>query len=164
MFFNIISYLKFLLKSSNQHGVHSPFVFDFVTKSLYKNNQEIINFDNYLQLEYLSKKKIKILSKIVSHFQLTEICFNFFEFKNIKRNNYKLLYIKNIKELQQSKFTNLTSKDIIIVDGIYNTKKSAEVWQEIIKNEEVQITINLFYFGLIFFRKEQAKEHFRIRV
>lgn len=164
MFFKIISYLKFLLKSSNQHGVHSPFVFDFVTKSLYKNNQEIINFDNYLQLEYLSKKKIKILSKIVSHFQLKEICFNFSEFKNIKRNNYKLLYIKNIKELQQSKFTNLTSKDIIIVDGIYNTKKSAEVWQEIIKNKEVQITINLFYFGLIFFRKEQAKEHFRIRV
>ncbi len=164
MFFKIISHLKFLLKSSNQHGVHSPFVFDFVTKSLYKNNQEIINFDNYLQLEYLSKKKIKILSKIVSHFQLTEICFNFSEFKNIKRNNYKLLYIKNIKELQQSKFTNLTSKDIIIVDGIYNTKKSEEVWQEIIKNKEVQITINLFYFGLIFFRKEQAKEHFRIRV
>ena len=50
------------------------------------------------------------------------------------------------------------------MDGIYNTKKSAEVWQEIIKNEEVQITINLFYFGLIFFRKEQAKEHFKIRV
>jgi len=164
MFFNIISYLKFLLKSSNQHGVHSPFVFDFVTKSLYNNNQEIINFDNYLQLEYLSKKKIKILSKIVSYFQLKEICFNFSEFKNIKRNNYKLLYIKNIKELQQSKFTNLTSKDIIIVDGIYNTKKSEKVWQEIIKNKEVQITINLFYFGLIFFRKEQAKEHFRIRV
>lgn len=164
MFFNIISYLKFLLKSSNQHGVHSPFVFDFVTKSLYNNNQEIINFDNYLQLEYLSKKKIKILSKIVSYFQLTEIYFNFFEFKKTKSKNHKLLYIKNIKELQQSKFTNLTSKDIIIVDGIYNTKKSEKVWQEIIKNKEVQITINLFYFGLIFFRKEQAKEHFRIRV
>ncbi|MDG1397644.1 MAG: hypothetical protein P8P88_04595 [Polaribacter sp.] len=144
--------------------MHSPFVFDFVTKSLYKNNQEIINFDNYLQLEYLSKKKIKILSKIVSHFQLKEICFNFSEFKKIKSKNYKLLYIKNIEKLQQSKFTNLTSNDIIIVDGIYSTKKSAEVWQEIIKNKEVQITINLFYFGLIFFRKEQAKEHFRIRV
>ena len=164
MFFNTISYLKFLLKSSNQHGVHSPFVFDFVTKSLYKNNQEIINFDNYLQLEYLSKKKIKILSKIVSYFQLTEIYFNFFEFKKIKSKNYKLLYIKNIEKLQQSKFTNLTSNHIIIVDGIYSTKKSAEVWQEIIKNKEVQITINLFYFGLIFFKKEQAKEHFKIRV
>ena len=86
MFFKIISYLKFLLKSSNQHGVHSPFVFDFVTKSLYKNNQEIINFDNYLQLEYLSKKKIKILSKIVSHFQLKEICFNFSENSGLELN------------------------------------------------------------------------------
>ena len=30
------SYFKFLLTSTNEHGVHSPFVFDFVTKGLYK--------------------------------------------------------------------------------------------------------------------------------
>jgi predicted O-methyltransferase YrrM len=35
MFFQIQSYLKFLIKSSNQHGVHSPFVFDLVTKCFY---------------------------------------------------------------------------------------------------------------------------------
>ncbi len=28
-------YLQFWLKSTNEHGVHSPFVFDFVTKCLY---------------------------------------------------------------------------------------------------------------------------------
>lgn len=31
----IISYLKFLIKSSNKHGVHSPFVFDLITKCFY---------------------------------------------------------------------------------------------------------------------------------
>jgi predicted O-methyltransferase YrrM len=31
----IKSYLTFLLKSTNQHGVHSPFVFDLVTKCFY---------------------------------------------------------------------------------------------------------------------------------
>ena len=36
MLFIAISYLKFLLKSTNQHGVHSPFVYNLVTKCFYK--------------------------------------------------------------------------------------------------------------------------------
>jgi len=32
----IIEYLKSLTKSSNQHGVHSPFVYDLITKCFYK--------------------------------------------------------------------------------------------------------------------------------
>ncbi len=33
--FQIIAYFKFLLKSTNEHGVHSPFVFDLITKCFY---------------------------------------------------------------------------------------------------------------------------------
>ena len=29
---------------------------------------------------------------------------------------------------------------------------------------KVKVSLDLFYFGVIFFRKEQAKEHFKIRV
>lgn len=36
MWFKIKSYLTFLLKSTNQHGVHSPFVYNLVTKCFYK--------------------------------------------------------------------------------------------------------------------------------
>ena len=35
MLHQIKSYFKFLLNSTNQHGVHSPFVFDLVTKCFY---------------------------------------------------------------------------------------------------------------------------------
>lgn len=35
MLFQIKSYLKFLWKSKNAHGIHSPFVFDLVTKCFY---------------------------------------------------------------------------------------------------------------------------------
>ena len=31
----LLSYIKFILKSSNQHGVHSPFVYNLITKCFY---------------------------------------------------------------------------------------------------------------------------------
>ena len=35
MLYQVKSYLKFRIKSSNQHGVHSPFVYDLITKCFY---------------------------------------------------------------------------------------------------------------------------------
>ena len=32
-------YLLFFFRSTNQHGIHSPFVYDFVTKCLYSKNK-----------------------------------------------------------------------------------------------------------------------------
>jgi len=33
--FQILAYIRFLFKSTNEHGVHSPFVFDLITKCFY---------------------------------------------------------------------------------------------------------------------------------
>ena len=35
MLFQIKSYIKFLWNSKNEHGVHSPFVFDLITNCFY---------------------------------------------------------------------------------------------------------------------------------
>ena len=35
MYYQIKSYLLFLYKSKNEHGVHSPFVYDLITKCFY---------------------------------------------------------------------------------------------------------------------------------
>lgn len=48
MQYQIKSYLKFLLRSTNQHGVHSPFVFDLITQCFY---------DKAVYPEYLILKK-----------------------------------------------------------------------------------------------------------
>ena len=44
--FQIIEYIKFLFKATNQHGVHSPFVYDLVTKCFYDKTKH----DAYTQL------------------------------------------------------------------------------------------------------------------
>ncbi len=36
MWYIIKAYSRFLRKATNQHGVHSPFVYTFVTKCLYR--------------------------------------------------------------------------------------------------------------------------------
>ena len=40
MLFQLKSYLKFLWKSKNEHAVHSPFVFNLVTKCFYDKKQK----------------------------------------------------------------------------------------------------------------------------
>jgi len=37
-------------------------------------------------------------------------------------------------------------------------------WSEIKKHPKVTVTVDIFYWGIVFFRKEQEKEHFKIRL
>ncbi|AFM04378.1 putative O-methyltransferase [Bernardetia litoralis DSM 6794] len=52
---------------------------------------------------------------------------------------------------------------IIILDDIHWSKGMEKAWKEIIKNEKVTVSIDLFQVGLIFLRKEQPKQHFDLR-
>ncbi len=58
----IKSYLTFLWHSKNQHGVHSPFVFNLVTKCFYdkKNYPEYSILKNYRNALLLNKNTIEI--------------------------------------------------------------------------------------------------------
>ncbi|WP_439131596.1 hypothetical protein [Polaribacter sp.] len=153
---------KFLIKSTNQHGVHSPFVFDFVTKGLYNNSLQIKKFNEYHQLKNLSKKKKIILSKITQYFKINTIYFDDVSFSKLNSKNYALLFVKNLNKILA--FSNLNSKHIIVVDAIHQDKKMYQNWKKVTQNPNITVSIDLFYFGLLFFRKEQAKENFTIRV
>ena len=52
---------------------------------------------------------------------------------------------------------------LLFIDTIHGNATNASLWQKIKNHHEVSITIDLFYCGAVFFRKEQAKEHFKIR-
>ena len=52
---------------------------------------------------------------------------------------------------------------VFIFDDIYWSEEMKAAWQEIKNNERVTVTVDLFHFGIVFFRKEQVKEHFIIR-
>ena len=163
MLFKTISYIKFLIKSTNQHGVHSPFVYNFVTKGLYTKEIKNNSIIGYSELKKLSKKEQKVFSKIVAYFKINQLYFDVTSSNTSEDKEYKIIYLNTIDKIQSSELNTFNTKDILIIHGIHQQKKTALKWQEIIKSKDAKVTIDLFYFGLIFFRKEQVKEHFNIR-
>src|SRR5690606_3563421 len=61
MFFELLSYLKFIFKSTNAHGVHSPFVFQYVTQCLYAGKK------------FHEEKSINVLLKSIAYFKANSI-------------------------------------------------------------------------------------------
>jgi len=57
-----------------------------------------------------------------------------------------------------------TNNTILIFDDIYWSQEMTEAWREIYAQPEVTVSIDMYHWGLIFFRKEQRKEHFNIRM
>jgi len=52
---------------------------------------------------------------------------------------------------------------LLIFDDIYWSKGMKEAWEEIKNHPEVTVTVDLFWIGLVYFKKGQAKEHFKIK-
>lgn len=259
LFFSVQSYLQFLWKSKNQHGVHSPFVFDLVTKCFYdktskpeylllkkyrnellKNKIEIEVTDfgagsrvfktnrreisKIAQTAGISPKRAELLFRVSHYFQPNSILeigtslglatsalslgnskakittiegcpetaiiaqqqFQKFQLKNIHleiiecatylnnlqptTHNPQLIYFdgNHSKEATLQYFELLlpttTNETVWIFDDIHWSTEMTEAWETIKKHPKVKVTIDIFQWGLVFFRSEQEKEHFVIRV
>ena len=258
MLLTIKSYLKFLYNSKNEHGVHSPFVFDLVTKCFYdktkypeysilknyrksllenKNFIEVTDFgagsrvfkSNKRQISKIAKtagispKRAELLFRITKYFQPDTILeigtslglatsalsmgnanakitslegcpktsevaitllqkFGFFnarvettEFSSYLKtatNNcdWKLIYFDGNHSKQATLdyfellLPTITNETVWIFDDIHWSLEMEEAWETIKNHPKVTVTIDTFQWGIVFFRAEQEKEHFTIRV
>ncbi len=57
-----------------------------------------------------------------------------------------------------------TENSLFVFDDIYWSKEMYKAWQEIKNDSDVIVTIDLYFIGLVFFRKKQVKQHFVIRL
>ncbi len=56
-----------------------------------------------------------------------------------------------------------TENSIFIFDDINRSAEMQKAWREIKAHPDVTVTIDIYRMGIVFFRKNQAKEHFIIR-
>lgn len=257
----IKSYIKFFLNSTNEHGVHSPFVYDLVMKCIYdktnypeyevlknyrksllenKNTIEVTDFGagsrvfksnsreiaKIAQTAGISSKNAELLFRIVRYFQPKSILeigtslglatsalssgnqnaeitslegcpntmaiakemFQVSSFKfnaenikfvntkfedylnncQLKTENCQLIYFdgnhskKATLAYFEALLPTISNDSIWIFDDIHWSLDMEEAWESIKIHPEVSVTIDTFQWGIVFFRKEQNKEHFII--
>lgn len=82
--------------------------------------------------------------------------------------NFAFIDGNHTYEATMSYFKQFLSKvnnnSVLIFDDIYWSKGMTRAWEEIKQHPQVSVTVNLFFIGLVYFRTEQVKEHFVLRV
>ncbi len=58
----------------------------------------------------------------------------------------------------------LHDKSVLVLHDIYWSGDMLNAWKQLISYPEVYISVDVFHMGLLFFSKEQAKQHFQLRV
>lgn len=56
------------------------------------------------------------------------------------------------------------NNSVLVFDDIYWSKGMTQAWEEIKKDPQVSVTVDLYFMGLVFFRREQLREHFKLRI
>ena len=259
MLFQIKSYLKFIWHSKNEHAVHSPFVFNLLTKCFYdrkpkpeyvvlkkyrnsllenKNTIEVTDFgagskvfksnkreiSKIAKTAGITKKRAELLFRITNYFQTSSILeigtslglatsalslgnknaeiitlegcentmavaqnqlqkinsknieFRVTEFETYLKNNnleskiFNLIYFDGNHQKQATLdyfellLPTITNETVWIFDDIHWSAEMQEAWKFIQNHPKVTVTIDTFQWGFVFFRREQPKEHFIIRV
>ena len=84
--------------------------------------------------------------------------------------NYQLIYFDGNHSKQATLdyfellLPTITNETVWIFDDIHWSKDMEEAWKTIKNHPKVTVTIDTFQWGIVFFRAEQEKEHFTIRV
>jgi len=128
--------------------------------------------------------KIMTLEGCLNTSKLAQRYFDEFKLKNIQLQNatfedffnsnssekYDFVFIdgNHSKEHTIRYFNILLDKinkdSILIFDDIHWNAEMTEAWQYLIQHPKVTVSIDTYYWGFLFFRIEQEKQHFTIRM
>jgi predicted O-methyltransferase YrrM len=116
----------------------------------------------------------KVAQEQFKKFDLTNINLEVTEFNaylsKLQTLNFKLIYFDGNHQKQATLdylellLPTITNETVWIFDDIHWSSEMEEAWEIIKKHPKVTVTIDTFQWGLVFFRREQPKEHFTIRV
>ncbi|WP_317127488.1 O-methyltransferase [Hymenobacter metallilatus] len=56
-----------------------------------------------------------------------------------------------------------TEDSVFVLDDIHWSKEMERAWEDIKQHPDVTLTVDLFYIGVVFFRRGQPRQHFTLR-
>lgn len=117
----------------------------------------------------IAKNQLQLLN--INNVELVITEFNSY-LSNLKleTSNFKLIYFdgnhskKATLEYFELLLPTICNETLWIFDDIHWSSEMEEAWKIIKNHPKVSVTIDTFQWGLVFFRQEQPKEHFVIRI
>jgi len=167
----IFDYLQFWFSAYNEHGTHSPFVFNLLTKGLYPTDSRwkgrtrkeqfidrlVVCFEPQ-QMATLEGKMPRSLSMEIAvvtyqtHFRIGYDCILF--------NGTQTQTWPTVDVVAQT----MHNDSFWIIDRRGKEASVEKYWQEVVASTEMIVTLDFYYFGVAFKRKEQLKQHFNLRL
>ncbi len=165
--FRFWSYLRFLFRSTNQHGVHSPFVFGYLTRCLYQKGTAQKKRSHKIVLRSIPYFDLRSIAILGEDHDLSSLLRKTYPELTFDRPPYDLVLIRE-EMLCRIDLTAILSDchndSMILLEGIRRTRKARLVWESLSGDPRITVSIDYFFGGLLFPREEQAKQHFRIRI
>lgn len=142
-----LKYLVHFFTSNSRHGTHSPFVYALADSCIYANR------------ENSSKTSSSYKALIDDILQFYNISLD--DTEADRSSKAQVIFIEStpideILILQQQNF-------MLFVEGIHLNAANEKKWKSIYQSKETVVTIDLFHFGIVCYRTEQPKEHFKLR-
>lgn len=141
--------------SNSRHGTHSPFVYGLASRVIYHVSRvqpHTVAVPSDFEPKYKS-----LLLAILTYMEVQELAY-------FREDAHADALFADWRSLPTDTIIEAVRKGkIIVVDEPFQTRETKRIWQQLVQNPDVVISINLFHFGLLMYRKEQRKENFRLR-
>jgi len=187
--FKLKEKILFYLNAKNAYGLHSPYLFDFYNSI--KDHSRSLNSPSW-KIKSFSKKEGRIILAIIKNLKPNtalvvsndeqtagnwsklflsdaKVLFaNSLISLQEKPSKFDLIILHNAllinqKELEDSLPALIFNDSAVIIPHIHASKESINQWKSLTKNNYVRISMDLFFIGILFFRKESTKQDIRIR-
>ena len=186
-----LSYTEFLWKSQNDHGIHSPFMFNFVTECFYAHGPRLSKRKHRAQKIQITYPAAELLYRIVCYLKPAKTLVLGSEADAVtemlryagEENKIRLWFFSDLaavpggtdfaviadneKEAAMASLEkiieNSHNNTVCILPNIHQSIRMEDIWEAIKRHHKVTVTVDAYHAGLIFFRREQAEQHFMVR-
>jgi predicted O-methyltransferase YrrM len=134
-----------------------------------KNNPAVTSMEGSQSIANIAQQnfntlQLKNVNIITGDFEKTLSPFlnnsNEIDFAFLDGNHRKIPTLQYFNQI----LSNSTEETIVVFDDIHWSKEMEEVWEEIKIHEAVTLSIDLFFIGIVFFKKDfKVKQHFSVR-
>ncbi|MBL7472620.1 hypothetical protein IS446_07450 [Robertkochia sp. 1368] len=163
----MITYFKYLLRSTNEHGVHSPFVYDLVTKAL-RHKDKMPKHPTAKELPFfdsLPGKYQRALNNSLHHlFGAEAPVIALGSFVNTLTSGASLVFLESQDQLEPTAIAPLLERlgnETVI---LLNKTSDTPLWRALTQHPEIHLTVDCHRIGMAWKRAQQAKENFTIRL